>query len=51
MWTYDNKMIQIFDVKSVTTITISFISRYIVSTISTNLYSKAIYADILYFVK
>ena len=51
MWTYDNKMIQIFDVKSVTIITIPFISRYIVSTISTTLYSKAIYADILYFVK
>ena len=41
MWTYDNKMIQIFDVKSVTTITIPFISRYSVSTITTTLYSKA----------
>ena len=41
MWTYDNKMIQIFDVKGVTTITIPFVSRYSVSTISSTLYSKA----------
>jgi len=39
--TYDNKMIQIFDVKRVTTITIPFISRYSVSTISTTLNSEA----------